>query len=148
TPLLLTGHQAEIFHPGVWFKNFVASRLAAASAGLAIHLVIDTDLFRATSLRVPTGSVESPRVEAIPFDTSQTPVPYEERAVDNWQQFASFGQRAAEAIAPLVGEALVKDWWPQVVDRARATGRIGLGIAQARHRLEGEWGLATLEIPQ
>jgi hypothetical protein len=147
-PLLLTGHQAELFHPGVWFKNFVASRLAAESQGVAIHLVIDTDLCRRTSLRVPTGSVESPRVEAIPFDTPRPPLPYEERSIDDWHQFASFGERVAEAISPLVRDPLIRQWWPQVVDRARDTGRLGLGIAQARHLLEGEWGLETLEVPQ
>ncbi len=31
TPLLLAGHQPQLFHPGVWFKNFVLGRLAQQS---------------------------------------------------------------------------------------------------------------------
>lgn len=147
-PLLLTGHQAEVFHPGVWFKNFVASRLARESGGMAIHLVIDTDLCRQTSLRVPTGTVDNPRVETIPFDRPRTPVPYEELGIEDRELFASFGRRAAQAIAPLVPQPLVAEWWPDVVERGKATGNIGLAIAQARHRLEGAWGLTTLELPQ
>ncbi len=147
-PLLLTGHQAEIFHPGVWFKNFVANRLAEESGGVAIHLVIDTDLCRHTSLRVPTGRVDNPRLEGVPFDRPRTPVPYEERTIDDWELFGSFGRRASEAIASLVPHPLVERWWPSVVERGRATGKIGLAIAQARHQLEESWGLATLELPQ
>src|SRR5262245_10866252 len=29
-PLVVTGHQPELFHPGVWVKNFAAGGLAAA----------------------------------------------------------------------------------------------------------------------
>jgi hypothetical protein len=39
-------------------------------------------------------------------------------------------------------------YWPMVVARSRETGRLGACLAQARHQLEGEWGLQTLEIPQ
>lgn len=147
-PLLLTGHQAEIFHSGVWFKNFVASRLAEESGGVAVHLVIDTDLCRHTSLRVPTGSVDNPRLEAIPFDLPRTQVPYEERAIEDWDLFNSFGRRVTEAISNLVPHPLVEQWWPLVIERGRASGKIGLAIAQGRHQLEESWGLATLELPQ
>ena len=27
-PIILAGHQPELFHPGVWFKNFLLARLA------------------------------------------------------------------------------------------------------------------------
>src|SRR5205814_5898714 len=42
-PVILTGHQPELFHPGVWFKNFVIDSMAKANAGTAINLVIDSD---------------------------------------------------------------------------------------------------------
>jgi hypothetical protein len=35
-----------------------------------------------------------------------------------------------------------------VVERAHETGNIGTSITQARHQLEGQWRLETLEIPQ
>ena len=31
-PVVLAGHQPQLFHPGVWFKNFVLSSLAEAQA--------------------------------------------------------------------------------------------------------------------
>src|SRR5205809_55902 len=43
-PLILAGHQPELFHPGVWFKNFVISSIAKARGGTSINLVIDSDV--------------------------------------------------------------------------------------------------------
>src|SRR3954469_7151502 len=56
--LFLAGHQPEIFHPGVWYKNFVLSKLAAQHGATAINLVIDSDTIKSASVRVPTGTIE------------------------------------------------------------------------------------------
>jgi len=64
-PFLLSGHQPELFHPGVWYKNFVLGSLARKLDGVGIHLLIDSDTCRSASIRVPTGSVSEPRVEAV-----------------------------------------------------------------------------------
>lgn len=147
-PLLLTGHQAELFHPGVWFKNFMLDRLAAARQGVGIHLVIDTDGTPAPSIRVPTGSTSTPRVENIAYDKPGPRSAVELRRVLDEAVFRSFGERAAGAIAPLVDEPIVRRWWPTVVKAAaRTSGNLGLAIAQARHTLEAAWGLETLELP-
>jgi hypothetical protein len=64
------------------------------------------------------------------------------------EQFASFGRRVAERLAPLVSEPLVREYWPLVLERWRETANLGACLAQARHVLEGRWGLQTLEVPQ
>ena len=43
TPVLVAGHQPQLFHPGVWFKNFVLSALAQRYGGVAVNLAIDSD---------------------------------------------------------------------------------------------------------
>src|SRR6201999_2673551 len=58
TPFILSGHQPEMFHPGVWYKNFVLGGLARRMDGVGIHLSIDSDLCRGASIRVPTGGVD------------------------------------------------------------------------------------------
>lgn len=147
-PLILTGHQAELFHPGVWFKNFVLSRLAAEHGGTGIHLVIDTDEFHTPGIRVPTGSVKEPRVETVAFDSLAPVVPVEARTVSDHSAMESFAERVSVAVSPLVAGPLVRQWWPRVLEAVqRNEGLLGLAIAQARHQLEGEWGCATLEIP-
>jgi hypothetical protein len=147
-PLFLTGHQAELFHPGVWFKNFMLSHVAAERGAVGIHLVIDTDVLHSASIRVPTGSLEEPRVESVPLDAWAPALPVEERRVVDSQVFASFGTRAHKTIAPLIADPLVKRWWPSVLEAAgRTDGIVGLAIAQARHQLEAAWSAATLEVP-
>ncbi len=143
----LTGHQAELFHPGVWFKNFMLSQVAADRGAVGIHLVIDTDVMHRPGIRVPTGTAEAPRVETVPVDAMGDAMPLEERGVVDPQAFTSFGERATQTIAPLVDRPLVGDWWSDVVEAERRTGKLGLAIAQARHRLEGEWAATTLELP-
>ena len=148
SPILLAGHQPELFHPGVWFKNFALGRLAREHGGVGVNLVIDSDTLKQAALRVPGGSVESPVVESVPFDRPTEEIPFEERSIVDRQLLASFGQRAAEVLAPLVPNPLVRDFWPLVTQRAAETTNLGECLAQSRHRLEGQWGLATLELPQ
>ncbi|MBA4017712.1 MAG: hypothetical protein C0483_11110 [Pirellula sp.] len=148
SPLLLAGHQPEMFHPGVWAKNFALSGLAAATGAAAVNLVIDGDTLKAASLRVPTGTVDEPRVESVPFDAAHEEIPYEERRVADVGMFESFGARAVETLRPLLTGPLLESFWPEVVRQARETGTIGAAVARARHKLEGAWGLRTLELPQ
>ena len=138
--LFLAGHQPQLFHPGVWFKNFVLSQLARRHDGVAINLAIDSDTIKSASLRVPSGTPHDPRVELIPFDRQTAEIPYEERAIVDRDCLAAFGERAAEAIRPLVSDPLVREFWPLVVARSRACDKLGESIAQARHQQEGAVG--------
>lgn len=146
--VLLTGHQPEMFHPGVWAKNFVLARAAANVGAIPIHLVIDGDTIKSAALRVPTGTPSEPRVEAIPFDGPSDEIPYEERGIVDAELWRSFGDRASASLQTLGIEPLLRTFWPDVVEQARETGRIGVATARARHRLEGALGLQTLELPQ
>ncbi len=147
-PLIITGHQPELIHPGVWLKNFAAGQLAQAVGGTAINLVIDNDLCRSPALRVPTGTVKQPHTVDISLDTLQQKIPYEQRTIADRTVWNSFGNRVTEAIAPLVSEPLIAQWWPEVVKISESTTNLGLAIAQARHRLQQSWGSRSLEIPQ
>ncbi|MEM6314300.1 MAG: hypothetical protein AAF743_09450, partial [Planctomycetota bacterium] len=53
TPLFMTGHQAELHHPGVWAKNAVIHAAATKAGGEALHLVVDTDAPKHLLLRWP-----------------------------------------------------------------------------------------------
>ena len=53
TPLVVTGHQPELFHPGVWVKNFATAAIARAHGGLGLNLIVDNDLPKSASIRVP-----------------------------------------------------------------------------------------------
>ncbi len=55
SPLILGGHQPDLFHPGVWFKNFVLTIGWQPIYGvLSLHVQIDHDVVRNVELAIPT----------------------------------------------------------------------------------------------
>jgi hypothetical protein len=148
-PLILAGHQPKLFHPGVWCKNFALGQLARQQQAIAINLLVDSDEVRSTASRVPGGSLQQPVVAVVPFDQPVARgIAFEACAIGDRALLRSFAERAATAIAPLISDPLVSQFWPLVIARADATGNLGLALAQARHQWEGRWGLDTLELPQ
>ncbi|HWB09818.1 MAG TPA: hypothetical protein VG826_11350 [Pirellulales bacterium] len=146
--ILIAGHQPQLFHPGVWFKNFALDGLARTHRATAVNLVIDSDTLKDTSLRVPGGSLDDPVQRIIPFDDPTGEMPFARRAIRNRKTFESFGRAAADWLRPLIDDPLVNSFWPRVIARSRETDNLGQCLAQARHQLEGEWGSRTLELPQ
>jgi hypothetical protein len=146
-PIIMGGHQPALFHPGVWLKNSVLDAYARQVGGTAINLVVDSDRCGRTTADVPVGTPAEAHFEPVPFDTGPTDMAWEERPVSDTACFESFGERAATLLEPLVPDAVLRRWWPLVVERARESHRLGLAIAQARHVVEERFGLETLELP-
>jgi len=145
--VLLAGHQPQLFHPGVWYKNFVLSQLAVQERAVAVNLQVDSDTIKRTGIRVPGGSVVAPALEEIPFDAPGPEIPFEQRPILERGLFDSFAERVAARLAPLVPEPLVREFWRLAVGRANEQASLGAALAEARHQLEGQWGLSTLELP-
>ena len=146
-PLVMGGHQPELFHPGVWLKNFALDAYARRVGGTAINLVVDTDRCVATSVGVPVGTPREAHLEQVAFDAPAPEMAWEERGIVDPDCFASFAGRVDRLLKPLEPDAILRRWWPLVVERAGECHRLGLAIAQARHVLEGRLGLETLELP-
>ncbi len=146
-PLLLTGHQPELFHPGVWIKNFASHQLALRHGGVSLHLIVDNDTVKKTTVRAPTGSLAQPSVVHIPFDRWRGEIPFEEYEVDDESLFKSFGQRLESALEPLGIEPLSRSFWPIAIESASQTKRLAGRITAARHRQEASWGCHNLELP-
>ena len=56
-PIIATGHQAELYHPGVWAKNSLINAAAQRTGGSAYHFAVDTDEPKHLVLRWPGGSM-------------------------------------------------------------------------------------------
>lgn len=146
-PIIMGGHQPELFHPGVWLKNSVLDAYARQVGGTALNLVVDTDRCANVTVPVPVGTPAEAHVEQVPFDAFTGEVAWEERGVVDPECFASFGSRACALVAPLVPAPVLARWWPLAVERVGESHRLGLGLAQARHIVEERFGLQTLELP-
>ncbi len=141
------GTSTRIVSCGRLVQELRARRTARRTGALAVHLVIDNDVCKSTALRIPTGSIDQPRLQSVAFDRPLSRVPLEERPVVEADRFASFATRAAATIRPFVEQPLLRDYWPRAVAAAARTQRLGLALAQMRHQVEAECGLQTLELP-
>lgn len=163
--LVMGGHQPELFHPGVWFKNFALSRIAEQNDAVAVNLVVDNDLAGAAAIRCPVlteakssgNSLAGANADSfgkhlarqpVPYDgPASLAVPYEQRWISEPDVFAAFPQRLGETLRGLVPDPLVHQMWPHAIAASQRCSNLGCSLAQARHALEGELGLRTLELP-
>jgi hypothetical protein len=56
-PLIATGHQAELYHPGVWVKDVLINTVARRVGGQPWHFAVDTDSPKHLHLRWPGASM-------------------------------------------------------------------------------------------
>ena len=117
--IFLAGHQPQLFHPGVWFKNFALDRLARRHGAVAVNLVVDSDTIkshrRARARRVgrPAARVEVPPGRARPGGSLT-------KNGGSWQRelFADFGAAAPRSrSARLCPTRCVREFWPLAVER-------------------------------
>ncbi len=146
-PLLLAGHQPELFHAGVWFKNFALSSLGTRLGAVAVNLLIDNDVLHAASIRVPSRTAAGVHVETLAFDGVCEGVPYEERTIRDAACFESFAERVVTALGEGGAPPLIRSYWSLAVAASRRTRNLGRCLAEARHRIEGQWRQRTLELP-
>lgn len=153
SPLIMTGHQPELFHPGVFAKNFATSQLASRNSAAGLNLVVDNDLMTNTRVRVPIGDRENPVLSTIEFDAARSPIPWEEARVADMSLLESFADRITETMRSWKVEPLVSDFWPNVVDKAKVRLDQGKDASLAecltvgRASLERRLGGGNLELP-
>ncbi len=147
TALYVGGHQPTLFHPGVWVKNFVVGGLAQHDRAIGLNLVVDTDTLSGTTVRVPTGMRDAPRMATIAFDEPRPRQPWEEAKIANRDLFGSFAERTTAAMANCGFSALLPDFWPAAVRRSTRTDSLAECLTAARSAWERSWGLSNLELP-
>ena len=149
--VVLSGHQPDLFHPGVWFKNFALDRLAKEHDAIGINLLIDNDLAQSPGVNVLSGSIDQPSSHRVLIDASTSPIPYEERAIRDLDSFCNFPQRVKAAMGGFSAESLddlmIDKLWPLAIKATKRSQNLGKCLAEARHRLEAELGLENLEVP-
>ena len=146
-PMIVTGHQPDLFHPGVWIKNFAAAAIAREGGGVGLNLIVDNDLLRSASIRVPERGSSGLRVRRVEYDGWAGEVPFEELKVRDEALFASFAGRVHEVLASEVADPLLDDFWPLAVAQRGRTDRLGFRFALARRAIEASWGTRNFEVP-
>lgn len=143
----LSGHQPTLFHPGVWLKNFLIHQFARRCGGCSLNLVVDNDLCGSTSVALPVGSAEEPRLETIPFDVPRAPQPWEEMVWRDLGLAREFPEKVANALRTWNIVPLLVEYWPDVLQAREWSPRICDGFTAARNLRERRWGCENLELP-
>lgn len=147
TSIVMSGHQPTLFHPGVWFKNVSLSQIAKDQHAIGIHLIVDNDTVAHPTLEAPQQVGTRVTRTSIPLDVASAPRPYEDWQIQDRAVFDAVAERLAASVAPFVSSPLINKLWPWALQSADRQGNLGLAMSQARHQLEADWQLQTLELP-
>ena len=145
-PIIVTGHQPEFFHPGVWIKNHFISALARRLSGTSINVVMDSDMVKRNTFALPVVGPSRVKRVAVRFSDVQNTVPFEEAPV-NAQRLRGFFEEVRSCITD---EEMARAF-SRFVEAAEATmprsRTLGEFMALARRQLEEAWGITNLELP-
>jgi len=146
-PWILGGHQPELFHPGVWLKNFALHQLAQSINAVALHYVVDQDVCKNVALRVPAlNDCDELEIESLPWDAPTEGVPWERFFLKSPDIFERFAQTLGQRLQAFGIHPLIHALWEQAVPLATSQHPIGEAFAIARHAIERKHGLQSTEF--
>ena len=145
-PIIMTGHQPSLVHPGVWAKNFAADRIAHMVGGQSINLVVDTDMLGDRGIRLPERDGEGARLVRFEYDSTSPAAPYVESRIADASAFESFGSHVSRHMQSQWGiTPLMQSNWPDAVPIG-PNETLGYSFTRMRYSQELRWGLGNLEV--
>ncbi len=154
--LFLAGHQPDLFHPGVWIKNFALNGLAKAHGATPLNLIVDSDAAKTLFIRVPKlnsvstkGRIEPDQVTVttIPIGRWKPEIPYEELAVTDESMFEGVEGEVAPILRNWGLPSIFESFWREAIRQGQRTELLGERLAAARRTFERRWNCHNLEIP-
>ncbi|MCH7870619.1 MAG: hypothetical protein IID33_02865 [Planctomycetes bacterium] len=98
SPVIVSGHQTEFFHAGVFAKNIAVERLSKAHGGSALFLTVDSDQLRHSELIVPQTTSAGIRRVAVPFSDEPRELACEWRRPQPREHWLDFFTRVGSLI--------------------------------------------------
>ncbi len=147
-PWIVSGHQPELYHPGVWVKHFALNQIGREHQLIPLHLIVDTDTIKSTSIRVPVfHSQEEVELKSIPFDEYSGEIPYEFRRVQSPDLWDHFYRKVQDLTRNWPEKPMIEKVWPTIQRQYQNCQNIGESFSRARRDMERSWGCFNLEIP-
>jgi len=147
--VVATGHQPELYHPGVWIKDFLLQRLGEESVAAAFDVVVDTDGFETLSVSSPCMSPGVARCQQYLAVGGQGAT-YAGASVPSQRDLDDFCEATASMLASLPAPAVTRHFASFCEDLRSARGDAG-NLAElvtiARRRYEASAGTDYLELP-
>jgi hypothetical protein len=147
--VVVTGHQPEFYHPGVWIKDFLLQRLSDETGAAAIDLVVDSDGFGMLDVHSPCLKPEV-RVCRSYLAVGTTDGCYACTPVPSAQEVEHFCEAGREHLstlsAPAIGHHFARfcEGLRSALPEARNIAEL---VTFARRRFEVSAGTDYLELP-
>ncbi|MBI2470191.1 MAG: hypothetical protein HYV59_02985 [Planctomycetes bacterium] len=158
-PIIQTGHEPILYHPGVWIKNHLIHLLAKRLGGIGVNMIVDNDGCNMGFMYVPILSEESASVGKVSLVKNKDHVAYEEIVIDDFGSILQFKEEVIDLLSKNAFREDVKTimedvqtMFEQFTDRIGGyyqqgcSDMVGL-LTAARISLEEDFGIENLEIP-
>lgn len=148
-PLIVTGHQPDLYHPGVWVKNFLMQRFAREQSADALDLVVDSDGFDHVAVSSPCLMPEPRRcthylaVGTAGSCYATAPVPSAEHA----EEFCSAVLSSLSGLSSPAPARHFTDFCGHLRAALPVSGNLAELLTFARRRYEAEAGTDYPELP-
>lgn len=110
-PLVVTGHQPDFIHAGVWAKHVVAVRLATAVGGQALNLVVDHDAPRSFTVAAPQVGPDGLEPRNLKYADWPAGAALEGLPASAPADIERFRGELAAALGPLAAESMLPEFW-------------------------------------
>lgn len=147
--LVATGHQPELYHPGVWVKDFLLQRLADDTGAAALDLVVDSDGFETVGIHSPCLRPDV-RVCRAYLAVGVQDGCYACAPVPSAHDLLEFRQAGAEQLTTLPSPSIPRHFLrfcDELEGAAAEAANLAELVTFARRRYEAPSGTAYLELP-
>jgi len=147
--IVATGHQPELYHPGVWIKDFLLQRLSEESGAAALDVVVDTDSFDMLSVSAPCMRPGVARCQQY-LAVGGPNTTYAGAAVPSQGELDDFCEASGSMLATLPAPAIARHF-AAFCDDLRSAREDAENLAElvtiSRRRYEAVAGTDYLELP-
>ncbi len=148
---MATGHQPELYHPGVWIKDFLLQRSSEELPATAVDFVVDSDGFQVLGVSSPCMTPGRAALSAVPRRRERRTGGTRALRCPSERDLADFCAAADSmlAIAPGAGGArgTSRRSAPSCEAARPLAGNLAELVTIARRRYEAPAGSDYLELP-
>src|SRR3989304_6843109 len=98
-PIIQTGHEPILYHPGVWIKNHLAHYLVKKLGGISVNMIVDNDACNMGFMYVPILSEILASVGKVAFVKNKDHVAYEEIVFDDFEPILQFKEEVIDLLS-------------------------------------------------
>jgi hypothetical protein len=144
--IIVTGHQPNWHHCGIFAKDIVADKFVKEIGGIAVELVLDHDICN-TSMSVPTSGDNGIKIETVPLEKKRQDIPLEFRLAPRQDQITKF----INTVSAACENSFCSDIWKanlfKIIDDSWYCRNIADTITQLQATLSRILGLEILYLP-